>query len=361
MRLKWQYATMLCLAALVFMSQSDWPTDATGAEATEPAASDDRPADAALATYLGMTIDEFQSLSVQDQGIYAECEPMIASNPSGPLRLLMLPQFTALNDVDIERIFALPRIRAFYLTGVTDRSLSALKSVQGIRELSLNGMFSDGVVRELIDVQPDLEYLDVFNPSEETMKVIGRRRHLESLSAVGVRCRHGGLHHLSDLPHLRSLAVTSNDIDERGIGSLALLPRLERLSLNGGDHLSNDAISQLAHLQGLVELQMDTRARTTPEAYKDFHRLSRLTRLQPPRSMPDDALPHITKLPSLEYLDLLNSENVTDRWIPDLLDIRSLKWLNVGGGKVSSRMQARVNSWLKVQHESGGIARPSVD
>jgi hypothetical protein len=79
---------------------------------------------------------------------------------------------------------------------------------------------------------------------------------LVSANFAGTNLNDIGLNHVSDVADIEGLNLQWTKISDRGVGSLAALPRLVSLRLKDNDQLTNECIAHLCKLSNLNELQI---------------------------------------------------------------------------------------------------------
>jgi hypothetical protein len=171
--------------------------------------------------------------------------------------------------------------------------------------------------------------------TEKGIEYLSRETSLESVDIREANITANAIASLANLTQLKSLClgiVTSNDLAMKG------LPRLKHLSfidLFGCEGLSNgtaEAISQLPELESVCL----SRAKISDEGLQHFYKLDRLKHLFLDDTLiTDTAIESLTKCGSLNYLNIGINPRITNRCVPALIKINSLKRLVVCRTKIS--------------------------
>lgn len=144
---------------------------------------------------------------------------------------------------------------------------------------------------------------------------------LEDLDCGGSQVTDGGLAHLSDLTTMRRLKLSGLDINGSGFTHLRKLTRLEVIHL--AETQVNDA--GLSHLKQFAQLRA-----------LELHGVP----------ITDDGLAHLESLKKLVWLSLASSpaqdSQLTDAGLDHLGELRDLRFLHLGGTKVTDRGLAKL-------------------
>lgn len=146
-----------------------------------------------------------------------------------------------------------------------------------------------------------------------------------------------GLAELRHLPHLRSFALTGAAITDAGVKTLAGLPGLEEIRLQGeGPMLTDEAAEALRRLPRLRRLEIIGRAAVTDAGVAHLGRLSQLETLwlHGCAGVGDDSMPHLAPLSLLSELDL-SGTSVGDEGVDRLSGLPGLSVLSLYGTPIT--------------------------
>lgn len=191
---------------------------------------------------------------------------------------------------------------------VTDDQLAAITALPQLRSLLLGGT----------------------KVTDAGLKTIGKVATLENLDLRDCAVGNVGLSHLTNLKKLKALRLSGKSgvctVDDDGMSDVAKLPSLKVLAV---DFLwmSEDGLQKLVPLQGLEELYM---AETTIDnsAISLLENFPKLKKLRIAKNQIDD-LSGLSKVRSLEDLDLSECAMLDDAAMTPLKDLTKLKKLNL--------------------------------
>lgn len=229
-----------------------------------------------------------------------------------------------------------------------DSDLASLAEVPTLTRLDLSETrISDHGLRQLktapMIADLNLRYAELI--TDEGISALKNWKHLARLNIEGTKITDSALEQLSTLTSLQALNIGSVQVTDAGLEALTSLTNLKELTL-GGDKLTDAGLQPLRQLPGLTFLDLGGVQRTDSgmwsvsftqsglEAIASLKDLKRL-RLQG-TLMTARALETIKNLPRLEQLDLHDCAQVGDDAIPVLSAMRTLRWLDMSGTKLSS-------------------------
>ena len=198
---------------------------------------------------------------------------------------------------------------------VTDRDLSFLAAMPGVKQLSLGRTSITNAGLEHLAPQTGLTWLDLgVTPvgdegfahlraatnmnqlsltqtriTDQSLAIVGTFRNLEILDLSGTAITDQGLKHLAGLPKLGELWIEETAVTDRSLAILGTFGALEILDLSGTS-ITDDALKQVAKLANLRELWI---ART---------------------AVTDAGLEHLRGLKNLETLDVGDTQVTTEGW-----------------------------------------------
>jgi hypothetical protein len=176
------------------------------------------------------------------------------------------------------------RVRSIAMFGkqITDRDLSLLRQVPGLRDVNLT--------RTRI--------------SDAGLFHLSRLASLEILLLGGTDVTDEGCELLAELVDLQQLNLTNTGITDRGLNMLSRMPKLEALWLDGTD--VSDAAMEV--ISGLTSLQLLDLRRT---------------------GVTNAGVQRIRHLTALEELNLTGCQEVTGDGLASLRELRRLEWLSL--------------------------------
>jgi len=257
----------------------------------------------------------------------------------------------AVTNRDAKSISRISTLKVLHMgnTRVTGTGVMYLGALEGLTSLSLSGLgdVGDAAIAYCVQYMPKLEKLDVsrcFMVGDNVLVALAMGRaddsRLTSLQMMFTNISDAGL--CRALPcickRLEYFDVESCHVSDTG---LVLLKNARHLRVA---HLSDTRVGPstmeaLASIDTLERLDVSFTLALTEYGLKHIGRISSLKHLllesQAPTHMSMTGLWHLTRLPSLESLNLFGSR-VTDSICFILSKIRTLRVLDVGGGEYTS-------------------------
>lgn len=250
---------------------------------------------------------------------------VVTRNPSGRVMSIDLRASWA-SDSDLATLASLPALTHLDLseTRITDHGLRQLKSAPGIADLNLR-------YAELI--------------TDQGISALKSWKHLARLNLEGTKITDSALQQLSSLSSLEVLNIGSVQVTDAGLEALTSLVNLKELTL-GGDKLTDTGLQSLRQLPGLRLLDLGGIQRSdsgpwsvsfTEPGLEAIATLKVLRELRLQGTLIGArGLETIRNLSQLELLDLHDCRQVGDDAVPVLTAMRTLQWIDLTGTSIST-------------------------
>lgn len=216
------------------------------------------------------------------------------------------PKLNPFTDASLPPIAKMRRLQKLVLHsgGITDAGLNQLESLQALKSLEIEGPFTDAGL-EFLKKLPNLRELIL-------------KGHFSDK----------GLVHLSGITSLETLTLVSDKVTGSGLSSLSRLPKLRALRFVGQPKgVSLAALTDWQHLE-VLNLAADKTDDTLLASLGPIPNLKSLS-LEEAR-VTNDGLAALEKLVTLQELDLLNMEDITDEGLRHLAPLKQLRALRLG-------------------------------
>ncbi len=249
---------------------------------------------------------------------------------------------------ELAKLPRLERLSLWGTTGLTDRHLSFLEGLTGLKSLTLWGT--------------DVPLTDA------SLASIGKLTSLEELHFIRMPTKFtdAGVASLKGLKNLRTVGFGMSQIGAEGLGYLAALPKLEAIS---DVALSTESVQALAAFDNLKSLSIGM---TTPPLRmsvprEDISGLARLESLEElrmgGRRWAEEDLVFLKSLGNLKRL-FLSSRDVTDRTIGHIAGLQRLEYLSLGGTRLTKRGLNQLNQLTNLRTLDVSIdfqQKPTID
>jgi internalin A len=231
---------------------------------------------------------------------------------------------TFVNDADLLDLLAFRKLTSLDLshTRISDEGLLRLKPAIQIEDLSL--LYAELITDLGINAIKGWGRLKRLNlrgtrVANDALVIVGRLLQLESLDVAYTRITDDGLENLASLTHLRQLALPRTQIGENAIARLGVLSTLQSLDLAGpagrnprkgaSAPMRDDAVSAIASLQDLRVLKLgysniDSRGLASLAVLPKVERLG----LECCQRVNDEALQALLNWKRLRFLDVQETE-----------------------------------------------------
>ena len=218
-----------------------------------------------------------------------------------------------LTDADLDKLVALPDLRAVKLSEqpITDRGFEKL--VMGLTKLKSLGLddtrVTDAVVERL--EEPPLEELLLANTKvgDAGSEALARLPKLKRLRLSGTKVTNAGAARLAKSKTLEDLDLSRTAVGDEGLAALCRLPKLVKLNLYT-TRVTDGGLASLESLRGLKWLNLDNTA------------------------VSDAGLPKLHELVNLEFLHLGRTK-ISDAGLPQLTGLTKLQELHVTHTRVT--------------------------
>ena len=241
---------------------------------------------------------------------------------------------------DLKHLGKLARLRHLDLPrtlSMTDEGLVGLSELTSLEEISLFGLggqlTDDGVLK--LAGNRGLKRLAVYDSAVTGSFLRGFEGiPLEILalsgdSQFGIALTDENAGYLNQFPALQELNLQTARLGARGIAAISELTKLRKITLTGCIELSDKDLANLGKLERLHQLYLrDTNVGDqTLRAMKHLDNLITLELGSP--NLTDAGMESLSRLMSLEYLTIRESNQVTDRGVSELRRLRRLKQLRL--------------------------------
>ncbi len=252
-------------------------------------------------------------------------------------------------DADVERLAGMPDLRRIDLshTRITDIGFEHLRKLENVQVVNLYfaEQIGDGALAAMKDWKQLRELtLRGTKVTDAGLAHLANHGALETLDIGYALITDGGFDALTTLPNLKSLAVGGNKVTDVGLNSLRMIPTLTSLDLSGAQRTDSGLWSASVTDIGLDVIGSLTRLehlnlRGTKVSDAGAGKLGRLTGLRSfsaaETQLSARGLGVLANFPKLEEVNLWKAPRVDDEVIPLLAALPNLKWVDLGGTKVS--------------------------
>lgn len=251
--------------------------------------------------------------------------------------LKTLATFPQLESIEILNS---PRPQRWYEARMTGDGLRELAKLPQLKKLAVSGQditVDDKAIGFIVQMK-DLEHLTIYATgiTDAGLRIIGTLRKLQVLSIENNEAlTDAGLAHLVRLSTLKELWLNGAPITGEGLKHVARLENLERLHLNG-TKVDDDALEQIAELRQLKQLTLIQ----TPVTGRGLKHLKNLTKLEildltrsPITAAPWEELSGLNELRAIS----LRGTKIGDGDLDGLKHLRGLRRLLLSGTKVGDR------------------------
>lgn len=259
-----------------------------------------------------------------------------------------LPDLSAPYDVTDSQVTALAglnQLRSLSISGsanVTDTACLTIGTLDGLESLDLRDTAISDVGLERLVALPRLTSLDLGHTriSDAGLAQLARMPQLESLSVAGCRCTPSGLARLIVLPRLEKLDLSDTPFGNAEALGLGNLTRLKQLNLSR-TQITDEGLLQIKRLPALEGLRIDATS-ISDAGIAHLASVRTLTFLSV-RSLAihDAALASVAELSTLEYLQAQDTL-ITDEGVSEILKLESLRSVNVRNTAISPAGSARL-------------------
>ncbi len=258
----------------------------------------------------------------------------------------------------IEQLSALDGVESlsFTSTEVTDRELAQLAKLATLKELSLFvAPVSDAGVASLENLPLERLHLYGTKVTDRVWKTVAKLKSLKDLRLGDKTISDVGFKYFKELPELEYLMFDNLDeVSDEAMGHLATLKKLKALRFFGrGIRLNDAALAHLSKLVSLEELDLSN-AIVSDEGFASLVPLKSLKGLRLPDGITDTGMAHVGELASLTRISC-TCDSVTDAGLAEIAKLPKLEFLNLSCDDVSdegmrSLAQATTLEGLFLQH-----------
>lgn len=236
------------------------------------------------------------------------------------LRELRLPDGPQVTDEGLQHLKAMTELRLLLLpsrSAITDNGFAHLAAMTALERLSvagLAGFTGQGFVH--FEKLSSLRFIEVRDCSEVSSPAKDSFANLKFLEeAAFYECPKLDdrlLVALSRCKYLGSILLSGVPVTEEGIALLAGMTRLKLLHISSID-VSNAFLKSLAGLSALTQLALESCPGVTDDGVKELATMKNLTNLslRGSESITDDSLKHIEGMASLTTLTLISCKSIT--------------------------------------------------
>jgi len=241
------------------------------------------------------------------------------------LELLLLAVTGPVTDDGIRYLAKMPSLRKLGIDSplVTDRGLEYLGQIKTLEHLDLpqdqHGITDAGLTH--LGQLPNLRYLRI------------ARIHWNDPAMNTEYYTDRGLQALANCRLLDDLSIGSPGITDAGLGHLARLTHLKKLSLFGCDNVTDAGLAKLKTLQSLRDLSV-SKAQVTISGINQLGAMKHLTRLDVDNLQRAGGILDLSGMTHLKDLTLgfthKSSDAFGDADLACLANLKTLEWLQIG-------------------------------
>lgn len=199
--------------------------------------------------------------------------------------------------------------------------------------------YREGEDSAMTKVDVDRQYPLKYSTSDTNFaaaisRKIARNPHAESFELSGEAVIDRDLKPLASMTGLRSLNLRDNNLDGTGLTVAKNMPFLNKLNLSGNP-LSDQGVFVISQLDQVRNLEIKE-VRLSAQSVSYIGEMKKLVKLELDSSeLADKCLGSLSKMPLLEELSINKQKQMSDRSIKLLLNLPSLKSIDVSDTKVS--------------------------
>ena len=264
-----------------------------------------------------------------------------------------------ISDADLHTLVSLPALAKLDLshTRITDIGFQGLKEMRGVTHLDLYyaEQIGDGVL-SVVKNWRNLRRINVRGTTVTDAGVAHLVGHpsLESIDVGFSLFTDNGFEHLAAIPNLKEIAVGGNKVTDVGLNSLRLMPNLVAVDLSGSQRTDSGLWAATITDRGLETLAVLTRLerlnlRNSKISDVGFAKLSSLPLRDlnlAETQLSATGLAALPALSKLERLSLWKCKRVEDDAIESIAGLKQLRWLDVKGTKLTAAGIARLRASL---------------
>lgn len=217
--------------------------------------------------------------------------------------------------------------------GTTDKNLYALTKESGIKNLALYDErdFSDKALAHALKIPLDgLGYGDSRIGRAQLMMTVNAQPHLKHLYIGGLpTLKDEDLKLLTPLKELRFLGISRSEFTDNCFQYLTALDNLDTLKCSKNKKITGSGLTELYKLPKLKRLTLSYN-QLSHRGWKNLPGLKTLKTLSVRKSnIEDQDLTYLSQMPSLKKLDISFCENLTDRGLKKLTNLKKLELLYI--------------------------------
>ncbi|MBD3285273.1 hypothetical protein GF359_10910 [candidate division WOR-3 bacterium] len=326
----------------------------------------------ALALPLAAQPDDFQMLSITEDGKYFKCRYDVTYWESGEdfiyLSFYYYP-WSGEDSIDYSIAYKLLEVNGKIVgVNLVEREAETVVDKSGIITAQVDSDNIDDLVQF-----PNLIAVSVVGATEEDLAKLSNYDNLRAIDLAYTKITNDGLAGLAELPELRVLNLSYTKVSDEGLQYLSELENLRSINLESTE-ITNDG---LAYLEGLDELRHLNLFRTPAgkmealvmrgQPYKvgdagtfSLSRMDKLTELNLHGSdITDDGIDQLVSMTNLRFLDL-SATKITDASIQELSKMNNLRYLDIKGTEITTAGLKRLRNALpdcEINFYSGSLTK----
>jgi Leucine-rich repeat (LRR) protein len=235
-----------------------------------------------------------------------------------------------LTEAGLQQLAALKNLRALHLFGdeLTDTHLVPIGKMTKLRELTIYSKKVTPAGYAHVAGLTELEEMQVGvsrDIGDDCLTHMTKMTRLRIVHLGGDKLTDAGMAHVKNFTELRELWMEGPKVTATGLGSLAALRKLEKLTVFSCTAFNGDGLAPLKEMTELKELDLVYCGETNAKGTAYLQGLAKLKKLRL-SGVEDAALEPVGKLKALEELDL-NYTRVGDEGVKHLAGMTNLRSL----------------------------------
>lgn len=249
---------------------------------------------------------------------------------------------TSVGDSALEPLAGLHRLRSVLLneTAVTDPGMTTLGKISTLQNVDLRGCTISNAGLEPLAVLSQLKALRLSGESGATtvdddgMVHVAKMKNLKALLLDFLWISEVGLEQLVGLDRLEELYLAKTLVGDDALATMSQFPRLKKLRISQCQ-FENAGLAHLSKVTTLEDLDLSENNQINDAGMPHLSELKKLKRLNLWRTYVGDAgVEHLSGLTDMEWLNLDNSQ-ISDACLKHLSGMKKLKFLHLGSTLVS--------------------------
>lgn len=249
---------------------------------------------------------------------------------------------TSIGDSALESLVGLKRVRSVLLneTAVTDAGMATVGKVSTLQNVDLRGCAISNAGLEPLTALSELKALRLSGESgvtsvdDDGMVHVAKMKNLKALLLDFLWISEVGLEQLAGLDKLEELYLAKTLVGDDALATMSQFPKLKKLRVSQCQ-FENAGLAHLTRVTTLEDLDLSENNQINDAGMPHLSSLKKLKRLNLWRTyVGDPGVEHLAGLTDMEWLNLDNSQ-ISDECLKHLSGMNKLTFLHLGSTLVS--------------------------